>query len=157
MKVDTSYIKQMSKKRIIEFQYMECDAYACYDSYNCDKGEHVIGAIPTETLSEFKKRHAKTLFLAVYDDSKKLIAMAGISYFGKGKKAFLELHTLYVKPFYRNFGIGTSILQKAIEIAKNKNLALKLKVNPLNTCALKLYERLGFVPSRCQNITMEMT
>ena len=157
MKVDTSYIKQMSKKRIAELQYMECDACACYDSYDSDKGEYVIGAIPSETLSEFKKRHAKTLFLTMHDDSKKLIAMAGISHIGRGKQAYLELHTLYVKPFWRNCKFGTSLLQKAMKIAKAKHMVLKLKVNPLNRRAWKLYEKLGFVPSRCQNITMEMT
>lgn len=109
MKVNVSYIKQMSKKRITELQYMECDACACYESYDSDKREFIIGAIPVETLGEFKKRHAKTLFLTVIED-KRLIAMAGISCFGRGKKAFLELHTLYVKPFHRNSGIGTSLL-----------------------------------------------
>ena len=116
-----------------------------------------MGIMPSETLSEFKKRHAKTLFLTVHDDSKKLIAMAGISHIGRGKQVFLELHTLYVKPFHRNSGIGTSLLQKAMNIAKAKHMTLKLKVNPLNRCAWKLYERIGFTPSRCQNITMEMT
>ena len=156
MKVNVGYIKQMSKKRITELQYMECDACACYESYDSDKKEFIIGAIPAETLGEFKKRHAKTLFLTVIED-KRLVAMAGISKIGRGKNAYLALHTLYVKPFQRDKGIGTKILQKAIEIAKSQKMRLMLKVNPLNARAWKLYERLGFTPSKGQNIMMEIS
>lgn len=156
MKIKTSYIKQIGKKLAMQLQYMECDAYACYESYDSSKEEFIIGSIPSETLSEFKKRHAKTLFLTVCDDGKKLIAMACISKVGRGKNACLSLHTLYVKPYWRNCKFGTSLLQKAIEIAKSKKMPLTLKVNPLNKGAWKLYEKLGFVPSKCQNITMEL-
>ena len=58
-----------------------------------------------------------------------------------------EIHLLDIAilPEFQNLGIGTVLLQRLIEEAKEKNKPLRHTVFMLNPDAHRLYERLGFV------------
>lgn len=56
-----------------------------------------------------------------------------------------HITTLAVHPDYRGRGIGTSLVSKLIESAKNKNIKrLFLEVRESNKVAQKIYKKLGF-------------
>ena len=158
MKIDTAYGRDLDDSMLEQLQYMEADACAFYDSLdsNSNPNEILIGIIPTETLKHFKRRVSNTLFLMKIKKTKskrKLLGMACIS--KKGKTNDRYFHTVYVKPLYRNKGIGTSLVKKAISIAKKNHQHLFLGVNPLNKIAMHLYDSLGFNICKNQSITMD--
>lgn len=52
---------------------------------------------------------------------------------------------IVVRKSYRNQGIGQSLLEKLIKMAKATNLEkINLEVNEVNELAIKLYEKNGF-------------
>jgi ribosomal protein S18 acetylase RimI-like enzyme len=53
-------------------------------------------------------------------------------------------------PEYRGQGIGTALLERLLEAAKNLYPAISLSVSP-NNPAIRLYERLGFVTVDVRN------
>lgn len=58
----------------------------------------------------------------------------------------IEIMNIVTKKSERNQGIGTALLDKIIEIAKNNNFEkIFLEVNEKNLIAKKLYENAGFV------------
>ena len=62
-------------------------------------------------------------------------------------KAVDDIHitNIVVKKDFRNNGIGSLLLQKLIELSKQKDItSITLEVNELNICAIKLYEKFGF-------------
>lgn len=140
-----------------QLMYMEADACAYYASLNeDDDGKIIIGAIPSTTVKQFRKKVANTLFLMRTQKKagkEKLIGIACISNRGRGNEKYL--HTVYVKPLYRNKGIGRALVQKAILIAKKNKHHLFLGVNPLNKIAIHLYESLGFKVCKYQSMTMD--
>ena len=159
MKIDTAYGKDLDDSMLKQLQYMEADACAFYDSLdsNSNPNEILIGIIPTETFKHFKRRVSNTVFLmkTINTKSRKkmLVAMACISKKGKTNDGYF--HTVYVKPLHRNKGIGTSLVKKAISIAKKNHQHLFLGVNPLNKIAMHLYDSLGFNICKNQSITMD--
>jgi len=59
------------------------------------------------------------------------------------KEAFISVVCL--SKDYRGYGLSKVLLEKSIEIAKNKNfLKIKLEVNKNNKIAIKLYNKFGF-------------
>lgn len=56
---------------------------------------------------------------------------------------FIELHELVLLPEFQGKGIGSKILNDAVELAKTKNLPARLQVLKENKAA-DLYRRLGF-------------
>lgn len=155
MSLHVAYGLDLDDDMLNQLMYMEADAYAFYDSLNENRpNEVIIGAIPTETVKQFKRRHAKTLFLMKMKKTKgktMLIGMACI----QTHRSYLVLHTVYVKQYARKRGVGTALLKRAISIAKRKNMLMTLRANPLNEIAIRLYKKLGFKISNNQNINME--
>jgi ribosomal protein S18 acetylase RimI-like enzyme len=60
------------------------------------------------------------------------------------KSDFFEINQIFILPKYQNNGIGSMILRKIINKAKDKNIAIKLQVLKINKEAKKLYIKLGF-------------
>ncbi|HOZ31083.1 MAG TPA: GNAT family N-acetyltransferase [Bacteroidales bacterium] len=89
----------------------------------------------------------KDLFrcLVVKDQNRKIIGFAlyFYAYFTwVGKSLYLD--DLYVKPEYRNKGIGTTLLKEIFKIAKKENCKrLRWQVLNWNTDAIILYNRSG--------------
>jgi GNAT superfamily N-acetyltransferase len=54
----------------------------------------------------------------------------------------LEIDSLYVIPFFRGQGIGTSMIKRVLETAKSRYSQVKV-LAPLSE-SRKLYEKLGF-------------
>ena len=154
MKVIAAYEKDIDDDLMAQVMYMNADAYACYDMLDSNEDEHVICAIPTTTVKQFRRKSSSVLFfLAVKRDKGKtrLVGMAGLS---KESKSTLQLHDVYVKPLFRNRGIGHKLVKTAMKEAKKQKRCLSLKVNPLNDAALKLYEDFGFKICKEQSIKM---
>ena len=56
-----------------------------------------------------------------------------------------QITNIVVKKIYRNQGIGSRLLEKLIEVAKETEFdVLSLEVNEKNVSAIKLYEKYGF-------------
>ena len=56
-----------------------------------------------------------------------------------------QITNIVVKKIYRNQGIGSRLLEKLIEVAKETEFdVLSLEVNEKNESAIKLYEKYGF-------------
>jgi len=154
MKIDVAYGRDIDDDMLKQLLYMEADACICYDSIDSDDGRILIGIIPTETVKQFKRRIANTLFLMKTKKIKgerKLLGMACISKHDKDTK---YLHTVFVKANYRKQGIGTAIVKRALQEAKKMKCSLSLGVNPLNYTAIKLYEDLGFKICKGQKLEM---
>lgn len=67
--------------------------------------------------------------------------------FGGFMQLYDEIHisNIVTKKNKRNFGIGTKILDKLLEIAETKNcITITLEVNEQNLPAISLYEKFGF-------------
>ncbi len=57
----------------------------------------------------------------------------------------VQIANVAVKENFRNMHIGSALLQKLIDISKDKNcLTITLEVRGSNTPAVKLYEKFGF-------------
>lgn len=66
----------------------------------------------------------------------------------------LELEALIVDDTVRNKGVGSALMKKALDYAKENNCTdVRLTVNEENTSAIKLYEKLGM---RVRNIAYTM-
>ena len=62
-----------------------------------------------------------------------------------GKAKVMVVDSLWVDENHRRQGIGTSIMKKAIDAAKNNNVdAVELVVNNDNEVAKELYRKAGF-------------
>lgn len=157
MKIGTAYGRDLDDSMLEQLQYMEADACAQYASLDAKPNEIIIGAIPSETLRQFKKRTANTLFLMKTKKTKSrktmLIGMACIS--KRGRASSMYLHTVFVKALYRRKGIGTALVKKALSTARHSSYSLFLTVNPLNSSAVHLYESLGFSICKEQSLHME--
>ncbi len=56
-----------------------------------------------------------------------------------------QIYDLYVKPLYRNVGIGTLLLEHALkELREHTVQMVQLIVMSKNTAAIRLYEKFGF-------------
>lgn len=152
MKITATRGKDLNDNVLEQLMYLECDALAYYESLDSDKKEFIIGAIPVETLKQFKRRMANTLFL-MRIEKQNIVGMACLS--KKGRKNNRYLHTVYVRPSYRGKGIGKALVNAAMSIAKKNSLCLSLGVNPLNKVAVHLYESCGFSICKEQSITMD--
>ena len=154
MKIDVAYGRDIDDDMLKQLLYMETDAYACYESIDADDGAIIIGAIPTETIKQFKRRTANILFLMKIKTIKGERKLLGMACMSKCKKDVKYLHTVFVKSAYRKQGIGTAIVKRALLEAKKMKCSLSLGVNPLNYNAMKLYEDLGFRVCKGQKLEM---
>lgn len=69
-----------------------------------------------------------------------------ISYFTKGHEC--EITTLYILPQYQNLGLGTKLMNSAIDdiFQHNRCFSLSLWVLKTNLSAVKFYEKFDFRP-----------
>ncbi len=56
----------------------------------------------------------------------------------------LHLHHFGVLPKYQQQGIGRMLAMESIQVAKRKNIQMKLEVHRSNRHAIELYKKLGF-------------
>lgn len=64
----------------------------------------------------------------------------------KGKVLWLE--EIYIKPEFQGLGIGSGVVEYLEFMYKDDVKALRLEVTDNNAIALKLYQKLGFLPRR---------
>lgn len=86
-----------------------------------------------------------TTILVARDENKKLIGMVTVAVYRIPYlwKAYLD--DLIVDETYRGKGIGTKLLEAAVEFARNKGAAyIDFTSHPSRVKANELYERLGF-------------
>lgn len=63
-------------------------------------------------------------------------------------KSYLYVHDLFIREKYRSKGLGKELLQKLIEISKERDYCkVTLEVREDNRVALHLYKKLGFMDS----------
>lgn len=67
----------------------------------------------------------------------------------------IRLVDIALLPDYRNYGYGTHEISILIGQARSSGLALRLAVRQGNP-AIRLYQRLGFVPQRADAMYIEM-
>lgn len=64
----------------------------------------------------------------------------------KGKVMWLE--EIYIRPEFQGFGIGTKVIEYIEFLYKDDVKAIRLEVTDKNAIALKLYQKIGFLPRR---------
>lgn len=79
----------------------------------------------------------------------KIIGSSGLVFENKERKKHTSLLSwFYVTPEFRHSGIGTKLLEKIIELAKERNLSkISLMANQEQDSAINLYKRYGFAIS----------
>lgn len=87
MKINIAYGKDLNDNMLKQLQYMEADACTYYESMDSDENEIIVGAIPSETFKQFKRRTSNTLFF-IRTIKNKLIGMACLSNIKKKYKMF---------------------------------------------------------------------
>lgn len=157
MNIDVAYGRDLDDNMLEQLQYMEADAYAYYESIDSDEDEFIIGAIPSETFKQFKRRTANTLFLMKITRTKSKSRLLGMACLSKHDKDTRYLHTVFVRASCRRKGIGTAIVRRALLEAKKMKCSLRLGVNPLNSNAMRLYDELGFNVCKGQKLEMQYT
>ena len=92
------------------------------------------------------------------NDEKHIVGCATLCVFESptGRKASVE--DVVVLPAYRGQGIGSTLMQRIIDFAKNKlaPIDLRLTSNPSRTEANALYQALGFVQRETNVYRMEI-
>lgn len=58
----------------------------------------------------------------------------------------LHMHHFAVLPSYQNQGYGRALAMKSLSYARQLGIPVKIEVHENNSCALHLYESLGFEP-----------
>ena len=104
---------------------------------------------------KFYKRFKNTEFVVDFNKRDGLRASAMLQRTNRSKEVTLAY--FYVKRKYRNQGIGTKMLKKAVTAAAERGVKLSLKVNPRNYVAFKLYGKMGFVPEADQVVVMSIS
>ena len=86
--------------------------------------------------------------LFVVKDGDKIVGFMAIDgnwYSKKYNKVVGAIHEIFVDPDYFDKGVGSMLMEKAIEYFKQRNLDLiELWVGDKNEKAMKLYEKFGF-------------
>jgi GNAT superfamily N-acetyltransferase len=107
---------------------------------------------PTPSAEEFATRFARLLTL---DEVIVVVAggpePTGVAYvtlrptpYSDGPLAQLE--ELYVRPHLRGRGIGTALLQRALQLCRQRNAAeMHINVDEVDADARRFYERYGFL------------
>ena len=68
------------------------------------------------------------------------------TFYNNGKANVMIVDNVEVEEQYRGQGVGTKLMQKVIELAKNRGVdSIDLNVNKENIAAKKLYEKAGFI------------
>src|SRR5258708_28291728 len=79
-------------------------------------------------------------------DEGKLVAIGGLNQDPfDGRRGIGRIRRIYVRPAWRNQGIGQTLVHALIEHARTSFTALHLRTD--NPAAARLYERIGFTRS----------
>jgi len=99
-----------------------------------------------EAFENLKKAQACGYRLYAASDDKRIIAIVGLTtVYDPSGQSYLRINNLVVDEQYRGRGLGTSLLNRAEEIAKEEDMnAVVLEVLNSNDKAIKLYESLGY-------------
>lgn len=155
MKIFVAYEKDIDDDLMNQAMYMSADAEAAYDALDSDEDVFVVGAIPSTTVKQFRRKCKNVQFILAVEKNKGSPRLVGMACVSKLDKHTLLLHNVYVKPLRRKAGIGSSLVKHALKVAKSKMMKISLSVNPLNGIAIHLYSSAGFKISKCQTIRME--
>lgn len=104
-----------------------------------------VDPLVKEDIEEIISSSKNHLFVGRKSDTKEIVGMLTLATYKipVGKKAWIE--DLVVDSKYRNNGIATSLIKKAIEIAKDENIKyINFTSRPQRESANKLYDQLGF-------------
>lgn len=81
----------------------------------------------------------------VIENEGKIIGGAGISQLENGEKTTCELQKMYFLPKARGLGLGTQLMEKCLQSAKNFGFSkCYLETMPYMEAAQKLYKKVGF-------------
>jgi len=116
-----------------------------------------------ELLVLFKQLTEKTIFfniksiikdsncncIVIEDSNKKIIGSGSLVIYQTPTKSYTSnIEDVIIDKNYRGQGLGKKLIQKLIQIAKDKNIAtINLTSNPSRIAARKLYTSLGFTLS----------
>src|SRR5258708_11780218 len=85
-------------------------------------------------------------------DEGKLVAIGGLNQDPfDGRRGIGRIRRIYVRPAWRNQGIGQALVHTLVEKARTSFTALHLRTD--NPAAARLYERIGFSRSLAVNAT----
>lgn len=148
-KKDVPYMRDNGMLGDVSSQYTmraatESDLEFVYQSELATVGENKNDPKVQKYIREDAKESLGHTKIIVMDDGDIGVYQAyETNYYGlrEGKRDWWYLAHIYIKPEYRNLGIGSDIIKNDI---KNHNKIL-LQVMKSNTRAKKLYESLGFV------------
>ncbi len=103
------------------------------------------GVPDLETARQWHQDHVKAgLFYLATKVNSEFVGGATIEPLG-GKVSHVAWLGIYLKRQFRNIGIGTRLIKKLIQIAREKGFEkIRLMVFASNLQALRLYEKLGF-------------
>jgi len=109
----------------------------------------VMSALMKEALIEGLAKHpAKLLLLANMDNRFVGLCTCFINFSTFKVKPYLNIHDVIVLNEYRNMKIGRKLIEKAMDIARQRNYCkLTLEVRNDNQNAMHLYKSLGFLDS----------
>lgn len=68
----------------------------------------------------------------------------------------LDIDELYIKPDYRDKGIGANFIKYLIDSKFSNSGAIKLEASPSNNKAKKLYEHIGFKESQNNHFIFDL-
>jgi ribosomal protein S18 acetylase RimI-like enzyme len=93
-----------------------------------------------DTLDSIRRTLASGGRLLVLDDGGEVVGSCWLT----DDARRLYVHHMAVAPALQGQGLGARLLEKAIDIAADKGLQMKLEVHHDNARAIALYKRLGF-------------
>lgn len=147
----------MDNKTTIDISFVNCD-YT--NEYHCIRFAELInhyitdsmgGGAPLSKIQQLylldgMEKHPTSivLFATVADEIIGLVTCF-VNFSTFKVKSYLYIHDIIVESKYRNKGVGRKLMEKCIEIAKERKYCkVTLEVRDDNDNAKKLYESLGF-------------
>lgn len=108
-------------------------------------GEPISRKKIQSTLAQFKN-HPATGTLIIAETEYGITAYAIVVYYWSNEHGgnIAIIDELYVKPEWRNKGLGQKIINYVLDKEKGKSLLIQLEASPANQRALDFYRRLGF-------------
>lgn len=134
--IEWLYHKEYSKKRLLTLMTELDPIYIPPISSITDLGTYCDKLITYAEMFIIKQKEDDCGFIAVYANDQEQHC------------AFIS--SIGIKQKFRGRGIGTLLIDKAVEVARKRGMRLiRLQVNRHNDAALKLYHRYGFSKTAC--------
>ncbi|MFZ4457228.1 MAG: GNAT family N-acetyltransferase [Bacteroidales bacterium] len=109
-------------------------------------GGELLNSKQQKDLIEGLRNHPKAIAIYAEQDQKPagiIVAFENFSTFSV--QPMLNIHDVFVKPEFRGFGIGRTLMNGIVELAKKRNCSrITLEVRHDNTPAMELYKSLDF-------------